>query len=68
MISLHGRTGICVFEGIVDRSLYIEILDKTLLPFVQNMYPDGHRLMADNDTKHTSRAAVKFFEGNRIYW
>ena len=32
----------------MDATLYIEILDKTLLPF-QKVYPDGHRLMADND-------------------
>ena len=52
----------------MDQSLYIEILDKTLLPFVENVYLDEHRLMADNDPKHTSRATVKFLEDNSIYW
>lgn len=67
-ISLRGRTGVCIFEGIMDQLLYIEILDKTLLPFVKDVYPDGHRLMADNDPKHTSKAAARFLEANNIYW
>ena len=48
-ISVRGRTGICIFEGIMDRHLYIDILDGALKPFIQAVYPDGHRLMADND-------------------
>ena len=69
-VSLRSRTGVCVFEGIMNQSLYIEILDKTLLPFVKDVYPDGHRLMADNDPKHTctSKGAACFMEANNIYW
>ncbi len=35
----------------MDRHLYIDILDKTLKPFIQKAYPNGHRLMTDNDPK-----------------
>ncbi len=35
----------------MERFMYIK---NTLLPFIHEVYPDGHRLMADNDPKHTS--------------
>ena len=41
-ISRKGATGICIFEGIMDRHLYINIPDKMLKPFVQKAYPNGH--------------------------
>lgn len=52
----------------MDKYLYIDILRKTLLPFIQDKYPDGHRFMADNDPKHTSKLAVEFLDENDIYW
>ena len=66
-ISLRGRTGICIFEGTMDGSLYIQILDQTLLPFIADVYPDGHRFMADNDPKHTSGVAHGFLEEKQVY-
>ena len=56
------------FEGIMDRYLYIDILDKTLKPFIKKNYSNGHHLMADNDSKHTSVAAKQFLEENGINW
>ena len=67
-ISKRGSTGICIFDGIMDKDLYIAILDQTLIPFVKSVYPDGHRFMADNDPKHTSKAAQSFLVENNIYW
>lgn len=67
-ISVKGRTAICIFEGIMDRYLYIDILEKSLKPFIREVYPNGHRLMADNDPKHTSIAAIQFLEENGINW
>ena len=67
-ISLRGRSGICIFDGIMDAPLYIDILKDTLLPFVKDVFPDGHRLMADNDPKHTSKAAQEFLVDKGIYW
>ena len=52
----------------MERYLYIEILRKTLLPFVADVYPDGHRLMADNDPKHNSVAACEFLADNGVNW
>ena len=39
---------------------------KTLFPFLADVYPDGHRLMADNDPKHNSVAAREFLADNDV--
>ena len=67
-ISKRGTIGICIFEGIMDRYLHIEIIDNTLKPFLQDVYSDGHRFMADNDPKHTSIGATSYLRDNGIYW
>ena len=67
-ISLRGATGICIFDGIMNALLYIDILDQTLLPYIQEVYPEKHRFMQDNDPKHTSRAAAAFMEEHGVTW
>ena len=52
----------------MDRHLYIDILRETLLPFLVDVYPNRHRLMTDNDPKHTSVAARDFLVDNHINW
>lgn len=52
----------------MDAPLYVEILRNTLLPFLRDNFPDGHRFMQDNDPKHTSGEAVSFFESSNIHW
>ena len=52
----------------MDKVLYVEILEKTLIPFVRSVYPDGHRLMADNYPKHTSLYAQNYLKDNDINW
>ena len=44
------------------------ILGRCLLPFLHDVFPDGHRFMQDNDPKHTSRRAKQFFEENGVNW
>ena len=62
-ISKRGPpTGICIFEGIMDAPLYIEVLRQTLLPFINKIYLINHRFMADNDPEHTSNEAKEFLE------
>ena len=65
---MKGSTGICIFSGIMKAPLYVEILEKTLLPFLHEVFPHGHRFMQDNDPKHTSRRAQAFFEDNDVCW
>ena len=65
---MKGNTGICIFSGIMKAPLYVEILEKTLLSFLHEVFPHGHRFMQDNDPKHTSRRAQAFFEDNDVCW
>ena len=58
----------CIFEGVMDADVYVSILRQTLVPFLRDVYPEGHRFMQDNDPKHTSRLAAQFFEDNDINW
>ena len=67
-ISERGPTGICIFEGVMDALLYIEVLEKALLPFLETVYPDGHGFMANYDPKHTSNAAKQFLEDKGVEW
>ena len=52
----------------MERFLYVDILKNTLLPFIDEVYPDGHRLMADNDPKHTSIYAREWLVENNVNW
>ena len=52
----------------MDAEGYINILRTGLLPFLQEKLPTHHRLMQDNDPKHTSRAARQFMEEEGVNW
>ena len=39
----------CIFDSVMRKELYTKILDKTLVPFLQVTFPDGHKFMQDND-------------------
>ncbi|KAK3091711.1 hypothetical protein FSP39_022081 [Pinctada imbricata] len=67
-ISKKGKTEVCIFKGIMDAKLYVKIIGETLLPFIRNKYPRRHRFMQDNDPKHKSLLARRFFETNNINW
>ena len=49
----------------MDRFLFVNILEKVLIPFLERVFPATHRLMQDNDPKHVSH---QFFERNTINW
>ena len=52
----------------MNAALYGGILQETLLPFIAEVYPDGHKLMQDNDAKHTSGYIQEFFTTRNIQW
>ena len=49
----------------MDAVLFTSILEGTLLPFLRERYPDGHKFMQDNDT---SNYAKYFITANNINW
>jgi hypothetical protein len=69
-ISKKGATAVCFFEEIMAAPLYCEILERTLLPFIQQKFPPPciHRFMQDNDPKRTSRHAQNFYSQSGINW
>ena len=48
--------------------VYVDILEKTLLSFVEAVYPDSFRFMQDNDPKHTLKLGQQFLRDNKIIW
>ena len=53
----------------MDAILYIEILHNFLLPFIEKKFQgSGYQFMQDNNLKHTSKKAKKFYEQEGINW
>ena len=52
----------------MTKELYVQILEQSLLTFVRTTYPDSHKLMQDNDPKHTSHYAQRWMQENGIVW
>lgn len=67
-ISKRGATNIVMFTGIMNAERLQTVLQARLLPFIREVYPDGHRLQQDNDPKHSSALIEDFFEENGVNW
>ena len=67
-ISWKGTTPIVIFDGILNAEGYETILEKGLIPFLRDVYPGGHRLMQDNDPKHTSNRISHFLDEKEVNW
>ena len=52
----------------MKKELYVNILEESLLPFIHNTYPEGHKFMQDNDPKHTSNYAKTWMEEKGVNW
>ena len=48
--------------------LYLQILQQTIIPFLREVYPKNHRLMQDNDPKHTSQRARQYLTESGVNW
>ena len=57
-----------MFTGIVNAERLGRIFEVILLPFVRDLFYDGHCLQQDNDLKHASGCIDDFFKENGINW
>ena len=57
-----------MFEGIMKKESYVEILGKTLVPFVQTVYPEGLKFMQDNDPKRVSGYSLSWMKADNQLW
>ena len=53
----------CIFDDIMKKELYTEILGKTLVPFLQTTFRDGHKFM-----QHVSCHTQNWMTKNSINW
>ncbi len=67
-ISHRGRSKLCIFEGKMKAPMFVSIIRLSFLPFIQDIFPNGHRFVQDNDPKHCSKVAGKFYEDEGINW
>ena len=67
-ISWRRKTDIVIFDSIMNADGYADILRESLLPFIRRVYSNGHRLMQDNDPKHTSRMVQGSFTEEGVNW
>ncbi|XP_064633633.1 uncharacterized protein LOC135491590 [Lineus longissimus] len=59
-ISRRGASQICIFEGKMNASMFLDILKETAVPFICEHFPDHHRFIQDNDPKHVCKKAQEF--------
>jgi len=67
-ISKKGRSGIGIIEGCMVAIAYVDILGKTRLPMIKKLYPNGHRIIQDNDSKHTYAKVPHFISDHGVNW
>ena len=61
-ISGKGATCLVMFTGIMNAIRLGAVYEAGLLSFIQERFPDGHRLYQDNDPKHSLKYIEQFLE------
>ena len=59
MGSYKGSTKTVIVIGNMNAPRYAKILESSLLLFIEEYYPRGHKLQPYNDSKHTSKYIEK---------
>ena len=61
-ISTKGATSLVMFTGIMNAERLGAVYKAGLVPFIQERFPDGHRLYQDNNPKHSSKYIEEFLK------
>lgn len=64
--SWYGIGPIFWIQDIMNADVYVDILDRIMLPFAEEEMPLRWVFMQDNDPKHTSRKAKQWFDQNKV--
>ena len=67
-ISHRGAPSIVMFTGTMYAIRFGEILDASLILFLSECFPDGHRFQMDNDPKHLSQYIADYVLRHAINW
>jgi len=62
IISTRGAACIVIFTGINDAVCFGQILNASLIPFIEQCFPNGYRFQMDNDPKHRSVYIDDYFK------
>ena len=64
--SWYGVGPLVWIKYILDQFGYIDILEKTMLPYVEENLPLKWTYQQDNDPKHTSKRVKKWFADKKV--
>jgi len=64
--SYYGVGPIHWIQGIMDQHIYTDLLENVMLPYAEDDMPLAWTFQQDNDPKHTSQKARKWFEQKSI--
>lgn len=64
--SYEGVDSLVEIEGVMDRFVYKDILDKQMLPFVKDNMPDGWIFQHDRDPKHASKIVSQYLSAKKV--
>ncbi|EFP10171.1 hypothetical protein CRE_24561 [Caenorhabditis remanei] len=53
-------------EGIMDKNVYLTILENVMLPYARRTHERRYTFQQDNDPKHASKLVKKWFENKRV--
>ena len=67
-ISARGATQLVIFSGIMNAERLGAVYNAGLLPFIEERFPDHHRLYQDNDPKHSSKYIECFLKNKGVNW
>lgn len=64
--SYEGLGPLVEIEGVMDRFVYKDILDKQMLPHAKDNMPPGWIFQHDNDPKHASKIVSQYLSAKKV--